>query len=611
MSKQKPIYTLDLEVYVDYFLASFRNIDTGNVRSFELYDGQEFDSKTVAQALRKGTVVTFNGNGFDIPLLSMAIEGADCAKIKRACNAVIEGGKRPYQLERMFNFEVRECDHIDLIEVAPGMVSLKIYGGRLHCPKMQDLPIDPSASITPEQRALLREYCANDLVVTETLYRKLLPQIQLRQQMSEQYGMDLRSKSDAQIAETVIKSEVEKLTNKIVERPEIDPGTEYKYNAPEYIRYSTPALQEILRNILADTFIVSGTGKIADPVSLKDVTVTIGSSTYKLGIGGLHSQETCVAHHADDEHVLLERDVASYYPNIIQNLGLAPKHMGEAFTRVYGSILARRLVAKRTGDKVTNEVLKICVNGSFGKLGSKWSVLFAPNLLIQTTVTGQLALLMLIERLESAGVPVVSANTDGVVIRCHKSKVDLMADIVWGWECVTGFDTEQTDYTAIYSRDINSYIGIKTDGKTKRKGVYAVTGIAKSPANDVCVDAAVAYVQHGRPVEDYIRACTDVTKFVTIRTVRGGALDQQGDYLGKAIRWVYGAGVTGCLTYRVNGYSVPRSEGATPLMELPAAVPSWIDFDWYIAEANSILEDIGAIQAPDADVRAPQLEGVA
>ena len=44
-------------------------------------------------------------------------------------------------------------------------------------------------------------------------------------------------------------------------------------------------------------------------------------------------------------------------------------------------------------------------------------------MLIQTTVTGQLALLMLIENIELAGFTVVSANTDGIVevIMCFLS----------------------------------------------------------------------------------------------------------------------------------------------------------------------------------------------
>lgn len=60
---------------------------------------------------------------------------------------------------------------------------------------------------------------------------------------------------------------------------------------------------------------------------------------------------------------------------------------------------------------------KIQINGTFGKTGSPYSVLFAPTMLIQTTITGQLSLLMLIEWHEIYGIPVISANTDGVVIK--------------------------------------------------------------------------------------------------------------------------------------------------------------------------------------------------
>jgi hypothetical protein len=175
----------------------------------------------IERILSLATIVTFNGAGFDVPLLSMALADANCSKIKRACDAIIQNNLRGYALERKLNFKIRtDFDHIDLIEVAPGVASLKIYGGRLHCKKMQDLPIEPSATIKPCQRASLREYCTNDLMVTGALYRKLLPQIKLREQMGFEYGMDLRSKSDAQIAESVIKSEVEKISEPL-RRPDI------------------------------------------------------------------------------------------------------------------------------------------------------------------------------------------------------------------------------------------------------------------------------------------------------------------------------------------------------------------------------------------------------
>jgi len=79
-----------------------------------------------------------------------------------------------------------------------------------------------------------------------------------------------------------------------------------------------------------------------------------------------------------------------------------------------------------------------------------------------------------------------------------------------------------------------------------------------------------------------------------VRTVKGGALDQQGKYLGKVVRWYYAIGVVGALTYQVNGYTVPRSEGARACMRLPDTFPDDVDLDWYCKEAHSILIDIGA-----------------
>jgi hypothetical protein len=590
----KQTLILDLEIYRDYFLAMFRNVDTGNVRGFELYEGQAFDTKTVRAILKKYRIVTFNGLNFDMPLLMLALRGADNALIKKGSDSIINNNLRGWQFEQQFNVEVpKTLDHIDLIEVAPGTASLKIYGGRLHCAKMQDLPIEPDASITPADREALRTYCANDLATTADLYRKLLPQLDLRQQMSAQYGIDLRSKSDAQIAEAVIGRQVGQAIGREIKRPEVPCGTVFKYRPPAFIQFTTPVMQAMLATIRGVEFMVPDSGKVMMPKELADAKIEIGAGVYRMGIGGLHSSEQQAAHLADDEHILVDRDVASYYPAIILRTGLAPKHMGKAFTDAYQDIVRRRLDAKRAGNKVTADALKITINGSFGKFGSKWSKLYSPDLLIQTTVTGQLCLLMLIEALESEGIQVVSANTDGIVIRCPVERAAMMEFIVWEWETATGFETEATYYRALYSRDVNNYIAIKPDGSFKLKGAYAPAGLQKNPTNEICTGAVVKHLVDGTPIEDTIRACRDIRKFVTIRQVKGGAVKGE-QYLGKAVRWYYATGVTGAIHYKINGYTVARSEGARPLMELPAQFPDDVDFDWYIAEAHSILTDIGA-----------------
>lgn len=590
----KPTYVMDTEIYKDYFLVCFRDIEKHTYKSFEQYHGHKLNADGVRKIIQSALIVTFNGNNFDIPVLSLALAGADCAKIKQASDAIIVNNMRGWQIEKQFNFKsIKQCDHIDLIEVAPGMVSLKIYGGRLHCQKMQDLPIDPSASISEAQRVELRQYCRNDLEITEMLYRKLLPQITLRGQMSEQYGQDLRSKSDAQIAEAVIKAKVGEIVGIEPERPKIEAGTLCYYKAPEYIHFKSEQLNDILRRITTDPFTVIDSGKTVEPEWLVNLKIPIGNSVYRMGIGGLHSTESCAAHVADDDTILIDRDVASYYPSIILGSELAPKHLGKPFLDIYRQIVQRRLEAKHGGNTVEADALKITINGSFGKFGSKWSALYSPDLLIQTTVTGQLALLMLIEQLEAEGISVVSANTDGVVIKCPIVLMDRLDDVIAGWEIITGFDTEETQYSALYSRDVNNYIAIKTDGKVKVKGVFATNSLSKNPTNAICVEAVIAFLRDGTPVEDTIKSCVDVTKFVTVRSVKGGALDQLGGYLGKAIRWYYAKDLEGTITYKVNGYNVARTEGAMPLMEIPALLPTDIDYGWYITEANSILAGIG------------------
>lgn len=588
----KPTLVFDLEVYRDYFLAAFLNVDTGNVRHFEMYSGQSFDIATVSKILKSYRLVSFNGNNFDLPILTAALQGADCAGLKRIGDKIIKNNLRYWQL----GIEPVKCDHIDIVEVAPGIASLKIYGGRLHAPKLQDLPIDPDESIAPDQRALLREYCGNDLRTTAALFRKLEPQIKLRESMSEEYGVDLRSKSDAQIAEAVIVHEVERRMGRKLEKQ--DPfrlaGQTFQYKWPSFVKFGSNSLDIVHAIVATATFTIGSNGVVTMPKEIADLKIKIGRSTYQMGIGGLHSTEKSVAHHADDDHILVDRDVASYYPAIILNCGLKPASMGDHFTQVYRGIVQRRLAAKRSGDKVTADSLKITINGSFGKFGSPYSKLYSPTLLIQTTVTGQLSLLMLIEQLESEGISVVSANTDGIVIKCPRDKIAHMEMVVLEWEVATGFETEATDYRALYSRDVNNYLAIKPDGGFKLKGVFAPAALQKNPSNEICTGAVVRYLIDGVPIEKTIRECRDITKFVTIRTVKGGAV--KGDtYLGKAVRWYYARGELGTINYKLNGYTVPRSEGAKPLMDLPNAFPDDLDFDWYIAEAHDTLKQIGAL----------------
>lgn len=588
----------DIEVYPNYFLIAFKNWKTNKVVTFELFPGKPvFDYQKLLWIVHNFCIVGFNSIKFDSPIMWLAINGASISELHDAVISIIKFNAMPRDVEHQYGFKQGWINYIDLIEVAPLTGSLKIYGGRLHAPRLQDLPYDPTENLTESQAEDVKLYCINDLDLTSLLLTNLCPQLELRSAMSLQYGQDLRSKSDAQIAEAVITSEVSKLNGNWTRRPKITPGTSYKYNVPEFIAYQSNNLKHMLEMVRNADFVIKQNGQVQMPEELNNFSVRIGSSIYRMGIGGLHSSEETICHKATNDTLLIDRDVASYYPRIILNQQLFPKHLTDNFLNVYDSIVEKRLKAKASGDKVTANSLKICVNGSFGKLGSKYSNLYAPDLMFQVTISGQLCLLMLIEMIELSEITVVSGNTDGIIIKCPKNRHSELNHVIQMWENITRFETEETRYKAVYSRDVNNYIAIKEDNSCKLKGAYSKAGLQKNPTNTICVDSVIELLTKETPIEKTIRECKDITKFVTSRNVKGGA-EKDRVYLGKVVRFYYAEKEYGTINYVMSGNKVPKSLGAKPLMDLPDEFPSDINYKWYIDETVSILYDIGYLSKP-------------
>ena len=591
-------------------------LDDGRKASFELYDGHPLDTEGLLRFLENKNLehYTFNGIKYDMCMIGLALAGADTTTLKKASDDLIVNELPYWEFGRKYSCVPFEANHVDLIEVAPGMASLKIYGGRLHAQRMQDLPLEPDGRVCDasplevdgevltdpdRKRAALRRYCGNDLGTTKLLADGLKEQVELRRVMSDELGENVLSKSDAQIAEVVLKKRVFEATGMVPRKWGIS-YNKFKYVPPSYIKFGTPELQELLGIIASADFVVRDTGHVAMPAELEDRVISIGNSKYKMGLGGLHSQESEVSHYADDETLLRDIDVRSYYPNMMLNMGMYPDSMGPHFLQAYRDILTERLAAKDSGDKVKDAVLKITLNGTFGKTSSKYSALYNPKMMLHTTVTGQLSILMLIEALERYQIPVVSANTDGIVVKCKRAKEDVLRKIVKVWEKVTNLETEETNYTSIHSRDVNSYIAIKTDGKVKTKGFFAKVALQKNPQNEICVDAVIEHLTKGARIEHVIWDCTDIRKFLTIRTVKGGAY-KEGYTLGKAIRWYMAKGVEGDITYATGdkkGDKVPLTEGAKPLMMLPEKFPNDVNYEWYVVAANELLMDLGVRPRP-------------
>lgn len=585
-------FIYDIESYPNYFLIAFKSLKTGKNLIFEMDNNDFIDTKKLEWVMQNFCTVGFNSINYDLPITAIALTGADTFSLNEATEAIIVQNQRPQDVLRNYSAKKLQVDHIDLIEVAPLKASLKIYGGRIHCEKMQDLPFVAGSLLTTEKQAIVKYYCINDLNNTELLYKTLYEQIQLRVKLSSDYLTDLRSKSDAQIAEAIFQEELLRINGFRTKRPVIAPGTVYKFEVPYFIRFKTDLLSWVLNVIKDANYVVGEDGAIQLPTEVKALRIEIAGNFYQLGLGGLHSCEKSISHYADEKYLISDHDVASYYPRIILNQSLYPKHLGINFLKVLDVIVKRRLQAKAEKQTVDAEGLKIVVNGTFGKTSEKYSIIYSPDLTIQTTITGQLALLMLIEELELNGFRVLSANTDGVVTKAERTRYAEYKAIVKDWEFRTNFDMEETQYKSVHSRDVNNYIAVKLDGKVKLKGAYGEENLKKNPTNRISSIAVEKFLTEGIPLEKTIEDCKDITKFVSVRTVKGGAV-KNGVYLGKAIRWYYAENELTEIVYAINGNKVPRTEGAKPLMELPKEFPKDVNYAWYIQESNAILADIG------------------
>lgn len=655
--KQTAVYDCELMGKINpVFLTCVRIVETGEKFAF-WHDKRGHTAKLEKMLLSgKYTFVSFNGENFDRPLIAAAIMGYDEHDLKIIAQTIIDDGMRSWQTYKHYKLDFIDYDHIDLIETAPGvMISLKTYAGRMHYPTMQDMPFHHDDEIdTPAKRKIVESYCFNDIGVTMELHSRLKTELELRVEMGIEYGIDLRSKSDAQAAEAILKKQVGIFPgDKIVPRA-------VTYKAPAFIKTRSPILKELISAFEDEEFVINrGNGSPIEAEWMAE-PIAIGKGLYKVGLGGLHSQHDKQFYvEATDDLMISDFDVASYYPNIMMKAGLVPRlggNKGQLFLDEYENIYNRRMEAKHGGNKKVANTLKIVLNGTFGKLGSIYSAFYSPDLLIAVTITGQLNLLCVIVELERLkGVTVTSANTDGVMVTYSPAMRESVLKVFEANAKRTGFEYEETPYRKVAMKDVNNYIAIpaerqavaigpkgisdlphKMDAKTK--GLYAESGLMKNPTMQVCSDAAVAYLKDDVSPENFIYDCEHIQDFVAIRNVKGGGVQHKkaefsdfwsvldwredgkpaswqhgingkiikrvsqpppeeiysgGVPFGRVARWYMTTAPLPPISYVGSGNKVPKTEGARVCMTLPDRLPPDLNKDWYVDETYRILTDIG------------------
>lgn len=377
------------------------------------------------------------------------------------------------------------------------------------------------------------DYNDNDVYIVAELIRMNQEEVLLRYRISEEYKVDVYSASRSTIADKVIVKLYSKFTGlhpkAFIDTKTIRRKIVVSEILSDKIAFSTPELNDILSDIRSLT--------LRGEKGEFDREFTFMGTSYTIATGGLHSNEIPAVYVENSDSIIVDRDVASYYPNMIRSLKVCQKHLiPKAWFRIADTIVDERLEHKHLAKDKSLDVmerdkhataaacLKIVANaGIFGKMGSEKSFLCDKKAMYQVTINGQLFLLMLIEKLELAGIHVISANTDGIVTIVPRELEQTADDICHWWEKHLGLELEFTYYTKYVTEGVNSYLTVKRGGSSKFKGrmnpKMFLEDLSKGYNSPIVAKCVTEYFINGTPVMKTLRNAKSILDFCRTQNV--------------------------------------------------------------------------------------------
>mgnify|MGYP002520545065 CR=1 FL=1 len=391
---------------------------------------------------------------------------------------------------------------------------------------------DFNRHVLPKYVKPMLHYNKNDVFLVCEIARQKPDEIKLRYSLSHAYGINFLCSARSNIADRLITKFYAERTglskdafkNLRTERTALG----FKRIIFPHIHFKTPELQNLLAEM--KKVVIYHTNKDAFCREFK-----FYGTTYTVATGGLHSQDSPAVLKSTSKYVYTHRDVGSFYPSTMIAYNIAPEHIHKKiFINLLREWRDTRIKCKHTKDedgqvvagvhnKLAAEALKIVINAVYGKLGSSTFYLYDRLAQMQVTINGQLMALMLVEELELNGIHCVSANTDGIIVKCPRDKIELCNAIEKKW-CETNNLTIDSEYYDIFvTRDINNYVDRQEDGKIEYKGALDpkqyIKDLKKGYDMPVVALAVCKYFLEGVSVMETLRNHKDILDFCKTQNV--------------------------------------------------------------------------------------------
>ena len=375
----------------------------------------------------------------------------------------------------------------------------------------------------------MMHYNLNDVFIVAEMTRLFSDEIKLRYSISNAYELDVLNSSRSDMADKLFIKFYSDFSNlqpyqwrgKKTERTNMS----FKKVIFDNVQFKTKELQDFLNDI--KTVSITRTSK-----SEFERKVTIGNTIYTMATGGLHSEDKPRNLRSGKDFKYVHYDISSFYPSIMVAYKIAPEHIDKGvFVKLVDYFRTTRIAAKHSEEplvdgipkKVVAEALKIVINSIYGKFSYEFGDIYDRMCTLKTTINGQLFILMLCEELEMNGIQVVSANTDGIVVKLYDNKKEEFNSITKRWEEYTGLSADTEEYNCYVNRDINNYIAEETNGKIDYKGdlnpYMYMENLAKGYNAPIVAKAVVEHFLHNKPVLETFYESTDILDFCKTQNI--------------------------------------------------------------------------------------------
>jgi len=598
----------DCETYPNVFTLAAEHADYPIKWSFEISPWKD-DSKELLNWLywivaQKGQLVGFNFLNFDGPILQYFVKmqgHATAVDLYQLAMQIINSQDEDKFANLIYPSD-RFCTWICLWKLhhfdnKAKMTSLKALEFNMRLDSVEDLPFPVGVPLQRDQVPVLREYNAHDVHATKAFYHASLPMIEFREQLSQKHGKDFLNHNDTKIGAEIFQMALEAAGVPCYEygpdgrqpRQTQRPVIGLYQCIPKWVWFDNPAFQNVYTHL--EKQVITETKGV-----FKDLTAFCGGLEFVFGTGGIHASVENDIFVADDQMMILDLDVTSMYPSIAISQGYYPEHLGPTFVKVYDDLRRQRVGYKKGSPE--NAMLKLALNGVYGKSNDKFSIFFDPKFTMSVTLTGQLALAMLAERLSGIG-RIIQANTDGITISLHRKLRGRVQDICDLWEQETGLTLEEAEYSRMFIADVNSYIAQKVNGDVKRKGRYEWDVEWHQDASALVVPkVAEKVLLEGVPIRATVENWPDRMDFMCRAKIPRSSTLWGSD----------GRQLPNMLRYYVAKGGVALTKIMPPLAKNPgvmrhfAVVSGWkvcpcnniadatmdIDFDWYVNEVEKL-----------------------